>query len=246
MTSSTILYEIRNHVATITLNRPHVKNALNTELHIALYEALDEAKHDKHVNVIVLQGANNAFCAGADLKSIPEEELLSFDYGNYLDGTYNKLIRLMVSIDKPLVAYINGIAVGAGLSIALACDYRVATKKALMGLGFLKIGLVPDAGASFFLPRIVGLGKANELALGEIIDAEEAYRIHLINRIDNLDELITQLVKMPKQAFGMMKRTFRTSFEQDLESVLQQEVTNQRKAGQTAEHKIAVQQFLSR
>jgi 2-(1,2-epoxy-1,2-dihydrophenyl)acetyl-CoA isomerase len=246
MTESIILYAVDHNTATITLNRPHVKNALNKELHVALYDALEKAGNDKNVSVIVLQGSNNAFCAGADLKSILKEELPSFDYGGYLEATYNRLIRLIASIDKPIVANINGIAVGAGLSIALACDYRVADPNAKMGLGFLKMGLVPDAGASYFLPRLVGLGKANELALGGLISAEEAYRIHLINSIGRLDELVQQLLSMPQKAFGLMKQNFRASFEKSLEEVLQMEVDGQRQAGETKEHKLAIQQFLSR
>lgn len=246
MTQSILLYAVDNHTATITLNRPHVKNALNAELHVALYDAFEEAKTDKNVSVIVLQGSSNAFCAGADLKSIPIEEMNSFDYGGYLEETYNRLIRQIVSIEKPIVANINGIAVGAGLSIALACDYRVASSDAKMGLGFLKIGLVPDAGASYFLPRLVGLGKANDLALGGMISAEEAYRIHLINSIGHLDELVKQLQNMPQKAFGLMKHNFRSSFEKSLDDVLQLEVDSQREAGKTTEHKQAIQQFLSR
>ena len=246
MTESVILYAVDKGIATITLNRPQVKNALNKELHVALYDAFWEAKNDHNVSVIVLQGSNHAFCAGADLKSIPIEEMHSFDYGKYLDETYNQLIRQMISIDKPIVANINGIAVGAGLSIALACDYRVAHSDAKMGLGFLKIGLVPDAGASYFLPRLVGLGKANELALGGLISADEAYRINLINSIGHLDELLVQLQNMPRKAFGLMKKNFRTSFELNLEDVLQMEVEAQRQAGETPEHKQAIQQFLSR
>ncbi|WP_227936978.1 enoyl-CoA hydratase/isomerase family protein [Alkalihalobacillus deserti] len=246
MTESIILYAVDNHTATITLNRPQVKNALNKELHFALYDAFEVAKTDKNVSVIVLRGSNNAFCAGADLKSIPIEELHSFDYGGYLDETYNRLIRLIVSIEKPIVAHINGIAVGAGLSIALACDYRIANPGVKMGLGFLKIGLVPDAGASYFLPRLVGLGKANELALGNLISAEEAYRIHLINNIGHLDELVQQLLTIPQMAFGLMKQNFRVSFEHDLELMLQMEVDGQRQASKTTEHKRAIQQFLSR
>ncbi|GAE33579.1 enoyl-CoA hydratase/isomerase family protein [Halalkalibacter akibai] len=246
MTNSIILYAVENRIATITLNRPQVKNALNKALHDELYQAFEQAKLDPEVGVIVLQGSANAFCAGADLKSIPVEEMNSFDYGTYLDETYNRLIRQMVSIEKPIVANMNGIAVGAGLSIALACDYRVANADVQMGLGFLKIGLVPDAGASYFLPRLVGLGKANELALGGMISAEEAYRINLINGIGNLDDLLQQLVKMPRKAFGLMKANFRASFESNLEQVLNLEVEAQRQAGQTKEHKMAIQHFLSR
>ncbi|BAB07543.1 enoyl-CoA hydratase/isomerase family protein [Halalkalibacterium halodurans] len=246
MTKSSVLYEVTNDVATITLNRPEVKNAINKEMHQELFSAFQQADGDENVKVIVLQGNGDAFCAGADLKSIPLEELEDFDHGTYLRDTYNRLILLIDSIQKPTVAYINGTAVGAGLSIALACDLRVATYNAKLGLGFLKIGLVPDAGASYFLPRLVGYGKALELALGNPISAEEAYRINLIHQIGEPDKLIEQLRHTSITAFGLMKQTFKASFEQTLPSILEQEVFAQSEAGQTREHRQAIQQFLQR
>ncbi|WP_332692142.1 enoyl-CoA hydratase/isomerase family protein [Halalkalibacter lacteus] len=244
MTNLPILYSAENNTATITLNRPQVKNALNKDMHIALYEAFEKAKTDDTVSVIILQGTDNAFCAGADLKSISLEQMKTFDYGDALEETYNRLIRQIVSINKPIVANINGIAVGAGLSIALACDYRVAHEQAHLGLGFLKIGLVPDAGASYFLPRLVGLGKAMELSLGDMITAKEAFRINLINEIGQPEQLVKKLVKMPPKAFGLMKQTFQASFEHSLEQVLEMEVFAQRQASETNEHKRAIEQFL--
>lgn len=243
---SSLLYEVNNSVATITLNRPHVKNALNVELHHALFDALDKASKDSNVSVIILQGAGDAFCAGADLKSIGLDDVGAFDYGHYLRETYNRLILQLVSIEKPIVAHLNGIAVGAGLSIALACDYRVASYDAKLGLGFLKIGLVPDAGASYFLPRLVGLGKAMELALGELISAEEAYRINLITKIGQPEELVEQLKHVPQKAFGLTKKTFRESFERNLAEVLEIEVSSQRQAGNTPEHRAAIERFVKK
>ncbi len=237
---------MNENIATITLNRPEVKNALNEAMHEALFTAFDQANLDDNVHVIVLQGSGDSFCAGADLKSIPLDKLEQFDYGHYLRETYNRLILQMVNIQKPIVAYINGIAVGAGLSIALACDYRVAAYDARLGLGFLKIGLVPDAGASYFLPRLIGFGKAMELALGDPIAAEEAYRINLINKIGSPDELVNQLLHTPLEAFGLMKQTFRDSFEHSLAEVLEMEVATQRQAGETKEHRAAIEKFVKK
>lgn len=246
LNDSIVLYEVNNSVATITLNRPQVKNALNTEMHHALFDALEKAKNDKNVSVIVLQGTDGAFCAGADLKSLDIDEIGSFDYGNYLRETYNPLILQLASIEKPTVSYLNGIAVGAGLSIALACDYRVASEDAKLGLGFLKIGLVPDAGASYYLPRLVGLGKAMEFALGEVISAEEALQIHLITKIGQPEDFIEQLKHVPKKAFGLTKRNLRQGFEHSLAEVLEMEVSAQRKAGQTLEHKASIERFVKK
>ncbi|WP_100374237.1 enoyl-CoA hydratase/isomerase family protein [Bacillus sp. FJAT-45037] len=246
MSQEIVLYNVLDQVATITLNRPHVKNALDTDMHAALYRAFDEANRDESVKVIVLEGSDGAFSAGADLKSIATEEVGSLDYGYYLRETYNKLILQMMNIKKPIVAHINGIAVGAGLSIALACDYRVAAREAKLGLGFMKIGLVPDAGASYFLPRLVGLGKATELALGEIISAEEAERINLINQVGTPEKLVEHLKSVSLVAFGLMKKNFREGFSQSLADVLETEVETQRIAGATKEHKQAVMQFVNR
>ncbi|OLS38755.1 enoyl-CoA hydratase [Alkalihalophilus pseudofirmus] len=246
MNQEVVLYEVHDQVATITLNRPHVKNALNVEMHTALYDAFNEANKNENVRVIVLEGRDGAFSAGADLKSFAEEDVDSVDYGTYLRETYNKLILQMMNIEKPIVANLNGIAVGAGLSIALACDFRVAHRDAKIGLGFMKIGLVPDAGASYFLPRLVGLGKATELALGEIISAEEAERINLINQVGNPEPLIAHLKTVSPAAFGLMKKNFRKGFDKSLEEVLEMEVETQRIAGATKEHKYAVAQFVNR
>ncbi|MDT8861893.1 enoyl-CoA hydratase/isomerase family protein [Alkalihalobacillus sp. MEB130] len=241
-----VLYKVENQIATITMNRPEVKNALSKAMLNELYQSFENAQNDDLVKVIVLQGSQNAFSAGADLKSIPLEELETFDYGTFLEEQYNRLIRLIVSTEKPVLAYINGIAVGAGLSLALACDYRIATEDAKMGLGFLKIGLVPDAGASYFLPRLVGLSNSMELALGTIISAEKAERMNLINQIGDPAPFITSLTHLPPTAFSLMKQNFRQSFEHNLDDMLQMEVNAQRQAGETKEHKAAILQFLKK
>ncbi|WP_332635024.1 enoyl-CoA hydratase/isomerase family protein [Halalkalibacter flavus] len=241
-----VTYKVENQVAMITLNRPEVKNALSKSTLDELYTLFKKANDDEHVKVIVVQGSGNSFSAGADIKSIPLEDMNSFDYGTYLDDTYNRLIRQIVSTSKPVVAYINGIAVGAGLSIALACDYRVANSNALLGLGFLKIGLVPDAGASYFLPRLIGLSKSMELALGKMISADEALQMNLVTQIGQLNQLISSLRNVPPTAFGLMKQNFQRSFDHHFEDVLQMEVTAQRQAGKTKEHQAALTQFLKR
>nr|WP_156816969.1 enoyl-CoA hydratase/isomerase family protein [Salsuginibacillus kocurii] len=244
MKQETVLYETDQRIAWISLHRPHVKNALNIEMHEELYAALAEAKQDQNVKGIILQGTGDAFCAGADLKSVPVEEKESLDYGHYLRDTYNRLLLLLDEIEKPIVAYLNGTAVGAGLSIALACDFRVAHYDAKLALSFMKIGLVPDAGASYFLPRIVGLGKAMELALGDTITAEEAYRINLISKIGSPEDVIAPLLSMPSTAYGLMKQNMKAGFEKGLAEVLEMEVAAQRKAGASTEHKQALRYFL--
>ncbi|MFB4161567.1 enoyl-CoA hydratase/isomerase family protein [Geomicrobium sp. JSM 1781026] len=246
LAQNTIRYEVAEKIATITLHRPHVKNALNNEMHTELFAAFKEADRDPQVAVIVLQGSEGAFSAGADLKSVPLENHDDFNYGHSLRDTYNRLILTIAGMNKPTIAYLNGIAVGAGLSIALACDFRVAAPEAKLALSFIRIGLVPDAGASYFLPRLVGQAKAMELALGGTISAEEAYRINLVNQMGTPDDFARQLTEVPITAYGMMKRNMKESFESSLPHVLEQEVTAQTVAGKTREHMAAIQQFIKK
>ncbi|UOE93997.1 enoyl-CoA hydratase-related protein [Alkalihalobacillus sp. LMS39] len=244
---SVTTYTVNESIATITMNRPEVKNAIDEEMHRELYDAFTKANEDDAVRVIVLTGLPGSFSSGADLKSIPVDNLSSMDYGDYLHRTYNRLLRFMDTIQKPIVAYINGVAAGAGLSIALACDYRIATTESKFALSFLKIGLVPDAGASYYLPRLIGLGRAMEFALGEVITAEEAYRIGLVTKLsDDANDFVARLSKYPTLAFGLMKENMKKGLEQPLSEVLELEVTAQRQAGQTKEHHMAVQAFLQK
>ncbi|MFC5711584.1 enoyl-CoA hydratase/isomerase family protein [Thalassorhabdus alkalitolerans] len=246
MKQNTVLYEKKENIAHITLNRPEVKNALNLDMHNELFDCFNAAANDGEVKVILLQGSGDSFCAGADLKSVPVEEDELFDYGHYLRETYNRLILFIADIKKPIVAYLNGIAVGAGLSIALACDYRVAEYDSKLALSFLKIGLVPDAGASYFLPRLVGLSKAMELSLGETLSAEEAYRINLITKIGSAEDFAQKLTSVPAEAYGLMKQNMTEGFEKSLAEVLEMEVSAQSLAGQTEEHRQALLSFMSK
>lgn len=241
-----VLYEVKDQTAWITLNRPEVKNALNTEMHEELYDCFQEAAGDSKVKVVILQGSGDAFCAGADLKSVSSGSTESFDYGDYLQSTYNRLILFIDSITKPVIAYLNGVTVGAGLSIALACDYRIADSRAKLALSFLKIGLVPDAGASYFLPRLVGLGKAMELTLGQTISAEEAFRINLITAIGNPEEYAYKLAAIPPAAYGLAKQNMKQGFEHSLSEVLEMEVSAQREVGKSQEHQDALLRFLKK
>lgn len=244
--NKTVLLQSNEGIATITLNRPEVKNAINIAMHEDLQQAFTIAGNDPNVKVIILQGQGGAFSSGADLKSIPINDFDSFDHGDYLAKTYNKLIEIIEAIDKPIIAYLNGISVGAGLSIALACDFRYATPDAILGVSFLKIALVPDAGASYYLPRLVGLQKALELCLGEPITAEEALQCGLINKIGCPMEFAQKLRQVPITTFGLMKKNIRNSFDKSLSEVLAMEVDAQRQAGKSFEHIQAIQNFIQK
>ncbi|MBB5174133.1 enoyl-CoA hydratase/isomerase family protein [Texcoconibacillus texcoconensis] len=235
MTKS-VLYEVHDSVAYLTLYRPEVKNALNETMHKELRESLIAAKEDDEVLVIILQGSKGAFCSGTDFNRFFNEDLSTFDYGAYLQRTYHPLIHLIESIEKPTVAFINGLAAGSGLSFTFACDFRVAERDAKMVLDFLDIGLFPDTGTSYYLPHIVGHAHAMHLALGDPISAEEAHHIHLIQDIGSPDRLIEKLKKVPHYVFSEMKKAMKSSFESSLEDVLYREVTVQRKAGKSDDH----------
>jgi len=246
MTMNTVLYEVKDHVGTITMNRPHVRNAINEEMHVDLFNAFQKARRDNDVKVILFTGSEGSFSSGADLKSIPIDKMETFDHGEYLERTYNKLVILMNEIEKPTVAYLNGTAVGAGLSLALACDFRYASSDAKIALSFLQIGLTPDAGASYFLPRLVGLAKALELGLGQSITAEEARRIGLITNIGEPQSFVEALKQVPNPAYGWMKKNMKAGFEVTLQGVLHSEIEGQRAAGKSEDHLKGVQSFLKR
>ena len=180
----TLLYEEDSGVANIALNRPEKLNAFDGKMHDDLYRALGSATEDEEVRCIVLRGQGRGFSAGADLAQVVREADGDPDLGEYLRTTYSRLVRRMVGIEKPIIAALHGPVYGAGVGIALACDLRVAAQSATFSVAFIKIGLMPDAGVTFLLPRVVGLGRAMEMSmLGDAVDAVEAHRIGLVNKV---------------------------------------------------------------
>jgi 2-(1,2-epoxy-1,2-dihydrophenyl)acetyl-CoA isomerase len=161
----TLLYEKDNGVANIVLNRPEKLNAFDGTMHDELYTALGEAAEDGVTRCIVLRGEGRGFSAGADLARVVREADGDPDLGEYLRSTYSRLVKRMVGTDKPLIAALHGPVYGAGVGIALACDLRVAAQSATFSVAFIKIGLMPDAGVTFLLPRVVGLGRAMEMSM---------------------------------------------------------------------------------
>ena len=182
-------------------------------MHEELYDALGEAAEDDEVRCIVLRGEGRGFSAGADLAQIIENADGDPDLGEYLRGRYSRLVKRMVETPKPIIAALHGPVYGAGVGIALACDLRIAAESAKFSVAFIKIGLMPDAGVTYFLPRVVGLGRAMEMSmLGDAVDAEEALRIGLVNKVaadDSLAEesqaLAEHLAALPTAALGRMK-----------------------------------------
>jgi 2-(1,2-epoxy-1,2-dihydrophenyl)acetyl-CoA isomerase len=250
----TLLYEKDNGVASISLSRPAKLNAFDGTMHDELYRALGDAAEDEEIRCIVLRGEGRGFSAGADLAQVVREADGDPDLGEYLHNTYSRLVKRMVGIEKPIVAALHGPVYGAGVGIALACELRIAAENTKFSVAFIKIGLMPDAGVTFLLPRVVGLGRAMEMSmLGDAVDAEEAYRIGLVNKVvadDLLSEearkLAEHLAEMPTGALGRIKNSLYASFETDLETALEREAEGQTFCGYTRDHKEGVTAFFEK
>jgi 2-(1,2-epoxy-1,2-dihydrophenyl)acetyl-CoA isomerase len=250
----TVLYEKANSVASIALNRPKKLNAFDATMHEELYDALGEAADDDEVRCVVLRGEGRGFSAGADLAEIIENADGDPDLGQYLRGSYSRLVKRMVEIPKPIVAALHGPVYGAGVGIALACDLRIAAESTKFSVAFIKIGLMPDASVTFFLPRIVGLGRAIEMSmLGDVVGADEALRIGLIGKVaadDSLAEesraLAEHLAALPTAALGRMKTAIHANFEADLKTALEREAEGQTFCGYTRDHKEGVAAFFEK
>jgi 2-(1,2-epoxy-1,2-dihydrophenyl)acetyl-CoA isomerase len=242
----TILLEKNDGVATVSLNRPDRLNAFDGKMHEDLHGALDSAAGDNEVRCVVLRGEGRGFSAGADLRSedLSREDGEPPDLGAYLRRTFSPSVRRISEMDKPVLASLHGPVYGAGLGLALACDLRIATQSAKFSVAFVKIGLMPDAGVSFFLPRVVGLGRAMEMSvLGDVVDAEEAQKIGLVNRVvpdEKLEQetaaLAGRLASMPTRALGKIRHSLYASFETDLAAALEAEAEGQAFCGFTADH----------
>ncbi len=249
---SSILYEVKNNTCWITLNRPDVLNAFNEELTTDLQNGLKAAEKDDAIRCIVITGAGRGFCSGQDLKSHSGEERRSLK--DSLIRRYNPIIRRIRKMEKPVIAMINGVAAGAGCSLALACDMRVMAESASMVEVFIRIGLVPDSGSHWFLVRHVGLAKAFELAaLGDKIDAQQALDLGLVNNItpDDLlqketEALADRLAQSPTKAIGLIKRALNKAVHSDLESILEYESYMQEIASFTEDHREGVQAFIEK
>jgi 2-(1,2-epoxy-1,2-dihydrophenyl)acetyl-CoA isomerase len=250
----TVLYEKHEAVANIALHRPKKLNAFDGTMHEELHQALDDAAQDEEVRCIVVRGEGRGFSAGADLAQIVSEADGDPDLGAYLRDTYSRLVKRMVGIEKPIIAALHGPVYGAGVGLSLACDLRVAAENTKFSVAFVKIGLMPDAGVTFLLPRVVGLGRAMEMSmLGDAVDAEEACRIGLVNKVvadDALFEearnLADRLAAMPTSALGRIKHSLYASFETDLETALEAEAEGQTFCGYTQDHKEGVTAFFEK
>lgn len=250
---NSILLEIHDGVATITLNRPEVFNSFNREMAFKLQEVLDTCEKNDAVRALVLTGAGKAFCAGQDLKEVTSADL-NPGFKKILEEHYNPIITRIRGIKKPVIAAVNGVAAGAGANIALACDLVIAHEKVSFIQAFSLIGLVPDSGGTFFLPRLIGFQKALALAmLGDRIMAEDAEKMGMIYKVvpsgsfkETVDALGLKLAKMPTKTLGMIKELFNVSMANTLEAQLALESKLQIEAAQSEDYNEGVTAFLQK
>ena len=256
MTEATVLLTRHANIATVTLNRPAARNALDTPTKVALLEALDDVSADPAVRCVVLTGTGQAFCAGQDLK----EHQATLDGGD-LDALwrtvpehYNKIATLLATMAKPVVAAVNGVAAGAGAALALLADYRLVAESAGINVAFGRIGLSCDTGTSWTLPRLVGPTRAMELLLsGRTVPAAEAMAIGLASEMvadasftQRLEELAVTLAQGPTLAYAAMRQSVSFAATHSLAQSLGNEAEQMRRIGASADHAAAVKSFLDR
>ena len=248
----TVRYEVADAVATITLDRPDALNALTIALKGDLLAAFRAVDRDRGVRAVVLTGEGREFCAGQDLKERlqPDAAPLAVE----LRARYNPIIRAMRALDQPIVGAINGVAAGAGASLAFACDVRLASELASFRPAFGRIGLVPDSGATWFLPRLVGSARAAELALlDDPISAADAERIGLVARVVPADSLAgearslaVRLAALAPVALALTKHALERSWSVSLDAALDDEAYRQGIAGATADHQEGIAAFVQK
>ncbi|MEV0591547.1 enoyl-CoA hydratase-related protein [Nonomuraea cavernae] len=249
-----IRYDVTDAVATVTLDRPDAMNSLTSEVKTALLEAMRRAAGDPEVRAVLLTGSGRAFCAGQDLR----EHAANLEAGRGLANTvreqYNPIVELITTMDKPVVAAVNGVAAGAGAALAFACDLRVASDKAKFAMAFTGIGLAPDSGASWTLRRLVGPGRAAELLLlGEPVDAARALELGLVTRVVPADdlpksaqELAVRLAQGPTLAYAATKRALAHAASHSLSETLLVEADLQDECVATRDHQDATKAFLAK
>jgi 2-(1,2-epoxy-1,2-dihydrophenyl)acetyl-CoA isomerase len=248
---SSILSETRNNVAIITLNRPEKLNSFNREMALQMQHALDDCQQ-KEIRAVYITGAGKGFCAGQDLAEVVAENAPGFD--KILSEHYNPIVKKIRSLGKPVVAAVNGVAAGAGANLALCCDIIVATQSASFIQAFSKIGLIPDTGGTYFLPRLIGMQKAAALMmLGDKVSAEEAERTGMIFKVFPDEEFATAsmklaetLAQMPTKGLAYIKHALASSSKNSLEEQLQLEDEYQQKAAATKDYKEGVAAFLEK
>ena len=255
---NTIQIEIKKSIACITLNRPDKLNSFNVEMHTELSQVFDQVAADNTINAIILTGAGRGFCAGQDLSDravkSDQEEPQAVNLGASVEKYYNPLIRKISNLDKPVICALNGVAAGAGASIAMACDIVVASNKASFILAFCAIGLVPDSGASWHMIRNLGLARTKALAmLGNKLTAEKALEWGLIWQVSEAEDFLNdayaiaeQLAAKPPLAVAATKALVNKSFDKVLDQQLEEERMLMQQLGQSEDYKEGVAAFMEK
>lgn len=253
MTSETILYTKDKGVGKIILNRPKAYNSFNREMALAMQAALDDCQQDSQVRVVFITGADKAFCAGQDLKEVTDPEL-NPGFKAILEEHYNPIISKIASLEKPVVAAVNGVAAGAGANIALACDIVIASNQASFIQAFSSIGLIPDSGGTYFLPRLIGFQKAMALAmLGEKVSADEAAQMGMIYKSipqesfeEDVAKLVHKLANMPTKGLALTKKAFYAGLQNTLTAQLVLEGKLQIEASETLDCREGIAAFVEK
>ncbi len=247
-----VLKEVSNRVAVITLNRPEKFNAFNREMAFLFQSTLDECAADANVRAIYITGAGKAFCAGQDLTELSGENAIGID--KILSEHYNPIVTRIRNLRKPVIAAVNGVAAGAGANIALCCDVVIAIDSASFIQAFSKIGLIPDSGGTYFLPRLVGFQKASALMmLGDKISATEAERMGMVYKVFQTGDFANESIKiaetlgaMPTAGLALIKQALNYSVSASFEDQLKKEDELQCKAAATSDYAEGVKAFLEK
>ncbi|MEM3671122.1 MAG: enoyl-CoA hydratase-related protein [Thermoprotei archaeon] len=255
MEEKPVLYVVKENVAYIDLNRPSVLNSFNSEMRASLLSCLKQAASDRLVRAVAISGKGRAFSAGQDVKEIMDQQSgRGFDLAGTLRNEYNPIIREIVQLPKPVVAGVNGVAAGAGFSLAMACDIRMASKSASFLQAFSKVGLVPDSGSSFFLPRSIGYARAAEMVFNATqIDAQKALELGLVNSVvedselrSTLEATCVRLAHGPTKAYSLAKKALHRGMYASLDESLETEAVLQGQAAFTEDFLEGVRAFVEK
>lgn len=248
----TINFELKENLAIITLNRPDVLNSFNREMALELQARLDDCEKDSNVRAILITGEGRAFCAGQDLAEAIAEDAPTID--TIVREHYNPIVKRIRNIEKPIICAVNGVAAGAGANIALCCDIVIASDKASFIQSFSNIGLIPDSGGTFFLPRLVGLQRATAMMfLADKVSAEQALQFGMVYKVSSSEnlmlealEITSRLSNMPTKGFGLTKRALNESLFNNLDDQLEIEEDLQAKAASTYDNQEGINAFLEK
>lgn len=252
MSYETIIFEKDQNVATITLNRPDKLNAWNGKMQEEMDKAINDVIGDNNIRALIIAGAGRGFCAGLDVSAMAELAKLGLKGG--VEKSVAWIAPQLRNMDKPVIAAVHGMCMGLGVTVALACDIRIASDDAKFSMAFIKRGVVPDTGTTYFLPRTVGTGNACELIFtGDPIDAKEAERIGLVNRVVPQDKLMTaakdlatRIAQNPPISVRLAKAAIYKGLDADLLSQVQYEIVANRIAMTTEDHKEAIASFMEK